>query len=373
MSTQTTFIPDLEFRPLIDIDAHRLITDPKGSLKDLDKRIQELKAQGKETFEVFSQSPVEGVKRIWTQSTGHQSTFASKIGIVSNLLIAAGLFVGNPVIITLSLIASSMAHVTGAEEALQKEMIERTIAHLTAVNQTLVKTNESLKKEVEDLKKVIQSLREENEKLITSNQELKRSISDLQKNITLLHQHIASLEKFNTVFKQSLKTLQISIEHFKKENGKTNVKVESIQGLEQSFQNIRRELTTFSDQFQDTRQMLSTQHQDISQQLANLTDLVQMIVQRMPDLSRIQELSIVQAQFNIAIEGVRQYQELLTNTQANLESAQNRCSLEHNRMQRSRKSCEKMLHKFERLFSDRTEYNRRKLAKRFEILNRTGR
>jgi FtsZ-binding cell division protein ZapB len=193
-------------------------------------------------------------------------------------------------------------------------------------------------------------MKKENDKLHESNEELKRSISDLQKMIRSLKDHISSLQQFNSSFRHSLSSLQDAIEHFTSESGKLGTKIESITGLEKSFHQLRDEFSKFSSCFDETKLILTHQNADIMRQLTYLTDLIKINEERVPQLGKIKELAIIQAQFLLAIQGIKEYQEQLKSTNQELKQAKEKCEQEHQQMETSRKACDAMLVKFEKIF-----------------------
>ncbi len=267
----------------------------------------------------------------------------SKIGMISNVCIAAGAVSGNPGLITVSWMGSTAAHLANAEDAAKLEALGRAVDELTDAKKELEQTNTLLKIEVEHLRGNILELKSEISLLKESNMELKTSLSSLQKTISALRENISELNQFNTTFGSSLERLHASLNEIRGSGIKLGPHKESIVRLDRSITEVQRDIIGFCTKFQDTQKLLHEQQGEITEKLSYLTETTEEIFKKISHLTGIKELSLVIQQFYIAIEGIRIYQEQLSQTQAELKESQKKFDEERIKTEESRKSCGELI------------------------------
>jgi hypothetical protein len=135
---------DLTPRFIINLDPTKLISNPDEFFSDFQKEKERVSKQADLCIQAFHSSPWDGAMKFWSLITRNETTTASKTGIMANLFIAAGVITNSPVIITLSLLGSTAAHIVGVEEAKQKEMMDRMLKEIQKANISLSKTNKAL-------------------------------------------------------------------------------------------------------------------------------------------------------------------------------------------------------------------------------------
>lgn len=331
----------------------QVIGHSQYALAGLEKEVEKVKTQATEIFAAFQRSPLEGAQRIWTHLTQNPENVSTTLGLASNIVTLVGVIFGNPILITVSLVSSSVAHVVNRDAIQQKEEVKRRNAALELalqlVSEESAKARAALEAQVANLRSEVSSLKRENEKLATSNAELKRSIADLQSTVRSLQSCLSVLKEFNGTMQQELAKLGKRIDEFKGETERLGTKIDAIKGIEKSLEDLRAMFDTFSRFFTETKDLLSTQLKDISTQMSSLHETMCLIRERMPDLAKIQELLLVHDQFALALKGIAQYQQQLTTTNTELEMARKRSTEEQERMEISRKTLEAMLKRFEQM------------------------
>jgi|GEM_PF-5152309 len=311
-----------------------------GFFTDLQNTVSDVFRQFTESFSLIT-SPMEGMKRVWTHVAGSSGTFAQGAGITSNIVMAAGSLLGSPIMFTISFLTSTASFMYLGEQSRQAEMLEKALIEFKQANIRLEATNKNLERQ--------------NQILTASNQELKQNIADLNKNIRVLETHLGTLQQCNASFRLNLTELSRCIEEFKAANGRAGGRVESISGLERSIQGIKTEISRFSTRLDETQTILTTHTQNFATQMGTLSDTMRIVSEKLPDLHRIQGLSIVCGQFNLALEGMRKHQDEVKQTSEELQRAQKRCADEHAQLKACRLSCEAMLAKFQHLLGERAK------------------
>lgn len=359
----TSFIPPHVMAHLPS-PVKQVIDYSQSTLTGLEREVERVRTKATDIFQAFQRSPLEGAQRVWTQLTQNPENVSSSIGLASNVVTLAGVILGNPILITVSLIGSSVAHVVSSDAIQQKEELKKrnealerekraleiANANLRSFVADLNKTNAALEAQVRNLRSEVLSLKQENEKLAASNAELKRSISDLQSTVRSLQSCLSVLKEFNGSLQQELARLGKRIDEFKSENEKLGRKIDLIADIEKCLGSLRTTFDTFSRVFTEAKDLLSTQLGDISRQLSSLHETIHLVRERLPDLERIQELSLVHGQFTLALKGIEQYQHQLNSTNAELETTRKKNAEEQIKMEASRKAFEALLKRFEQVY-----------------------